>query len=269
MIDVHSHLLPGLDDGPRSWEEAIALCKLIAAEGVRVSVATPHLIDGVYENDSTRVRPLVEELQRRLQKAGVPLEVLPGAEVDFSSRRVAAGDETLPTLGRSRAVLLEMPVAVVPPAIDETIFSLRARGMVPVIAHPERNELLQEQPQMAGRWTQTGALLQLDADSLLGLWGRRTKRCAEALLALGLAHMLATDAHSCDRRPPRLREALARATEVVGPDARKLVEDAPAALLAGRTVVPPAGRAPSTGSSRSGARTSLLGRLFGKHRQAL
>ncbi|RMF25418.1 MAG: capsular biosynthesis protein, partial [Deltaproteobacteria bacterium] len=235
MIDIHSHILPGVDDGPRNWEEAIALCRRIAEEGITTSVATPHLIDGVYDNILSRVEPLVQQLREHLRTAGVALEVLSGAEVDFSSRRVTTGDDELPTLGGSGAVLLEMPVAVIPPAIEETIFSLRARRLVPVIAHPERNELLQENPQLAVEWVRAGALLQLDGDSLLGLWGRLAKRCSEALLRRGLVHALATDAHSVDRRPPRMKKALAQAAAVIGEQARTLVTDGPAMILAGKT----------------------------------
>ena len=272
MIDIHSHILPGVDDGPRNWEEAIALCRRIAEEGITTSVATPHLIDGVYDNILSRVEPLVQQLREHLRTAGVPLEVLAGAEVDFSSRRVTAADDELPTLGGSGAVLLEMPVAVVPPAIDETIFALRARGLQPVIAHPERNELLQEDPAMAANWVRAGALLQLDGDSLLGLWGRRVKRCSEALLQSGLVHALATDAHSVDRRPPRMRKALARATELLGAQAQRLTTDGPKAILAGNAPATPLYEIDREVGARSGARPGargLLGRLFGRGRQAL
>jgi len=239
MIDIHSHLLPGIDDGPKTWEQSIALCRSIVADGVTISVATPHLIDGVYDNTLSRVGPLVEQLNKRLQAENIPLKVLPGAEIDFSSRHVTTLSDDVPWLGGTSAVLLEMPVAVIPPAIFETIFTLRSRSIVPVIAHPERNEVLQDHPSKAQAWLDAGALLQLDAESLLGLWGHRAQRCAEYLLRKQLAHALATDAHSTDKRPPRLTKALQAAEALIGADARKLVNDGPVMILAGQALPAP------------------------------
>ena len=239
MIDIHSHILPSIDDGPRNWDAALKLCRALVEDGVRTAVATPHLIDGVFENVASRVTPLVGELNERLGAEGVELEVLAGAEVDFSSRYVAEQIHELPLLGGGTAVLLEMPVAVIPPAIQETIFALRSRGLIPVIAHPERNELLQDRPDLARAWIDAGALLQLDGDSLLGVWGRHTQRCAEHLLRSGLFHAMASDAHSVDSRPPRLRASLQRAVELVGEGARALVTDGPAMILAGRSIRTP------------------------------
>ena len=208
MIDIHSHLLPGIDDGPRDWEQSVELCRSVYEDGIRTSVATPHLIDGVYDNLRSRVEPLVAELNRRLTDAGIGLEVLAGAEVDISSGLITSASDELPRLGPGSSVLLEMPVAVVPAAMDEIIFALRSRGLIPVLAHPERNEVLQQRPTLARAWIKSGAALQLDGDSLLGVWGRHTQRCGERILQDGLFHAMASDAHSVDRRPPRLAEAL-------------------------------------------------------------
>ena len=98
MIDLHSHLLPGIDDGPRTWDAALALCRKVSEDGVRTSVATPHLIDGVYDNVLARTEPLVRELNERLKDAGIALTVLTGAEVDFSSRHVTENTGELPLL---------------------------------------------------------------------------------------------------------------------------------------------------------------------------
>jgi len=234
VIDIHSHLLPGIDDGPRSWDESIELCRRVAAEGVTLSVATPHLIDGVYNNTRRRVDGLVRELNDRLGDARIALEVAIGAEVDFSSQLIQTLVDELPRIANGKAVLMEMPVAVIPPRIADSLFNVRARGLVPVLAHPERNELLQERPSLAIDWLQAGAALQLDAESLLGLWGRRAKACAETLLSAGHYHAMASDAHSAERRPPRLRDALARAVALVGEDAGKLLDEGPRALIAGR-----------------------------------
>jgi len=171
----------------------------------------------------------------------------------------------LPTLGDGTAVLLEMPVAVIPPALMETIFALRARGLLPVLAHPERNEPLQDDPSAALAWVDAGAALQVDGDSLLGVWGKRTQRCGERLLDAGLFHAMASDAHSVDRRPPRLAEALEVAKKRVGDHAMALVEDGPGQILAGKLDGKRLYEAadPDTASLRKSVRKrSFLGRLL-------
>jgi protein-tyrosine phosphatase len=208
-------------------------------DGVRTAIATPHLIDGVYENVRSRVEPLTAELNRRLAAESIPLTVLPGAEVDFSSRYLTEDTHELPSLGGGPGVLLEMPVAVIPPAISETIFALHARGLVPLIAHPERNELLQDNPMLVRPWLEVGARLQLDGDSLLGVWGKHTQHCAERLLLAGFFHAMASDAHSVDKRPPRMTAALERARALVGNGAMALVRQGPELLLGGRHLPTP------------------------------
>lgn len=259
MIDIHCHLLPGIDDGPKSWDQSLNLCRAMADEGIERAVATPHLIDGVYENVRSRVEPLTAELRQRLADAGIDLDVSPGAEVDISSRYLSERDDELPTLALRNAVLLEMPVAVIPHAMGEILFRVSAKGRVPVLAHPERNELVQEDPDRAKVWLDAGAALQVDGDSLLGVWGSRSDRCARMLFERGWVHAMATDAHSCDRRPPRMQKALTAVTEIVGADtAAALVSSMPASLLDGNrpTTHPAPIQRPTT------QRPSLISRLF-------
>jgi protein-tyrosine phosphatase len=268
MIDIHSHLLPGIDDGPRTWDDAIALCRRVAEHGVTTSIATPHLIDGVYNNTRSRLRGLLRELNDRLMDAGIPLEVLAGAEVDFSSRHVLEVTDELPRMGNAGAVLIEMPVAVVPPRIADTLFQIRAHGLIPVLAHPERNEELQRRPELAREWVGAGAALQLDAESMLGLWGRHARACAETVLRGGYYQAMASDAHSVDRRPPRLNEALERARVLVDGDVSRLVNEGPRALLAGTRIDLGLRARGGLGESTDGrSERSLLHRLTGRWRR--
>jgi protein-tyrosine phosphatase len=240
MIDIHCHLLPGIDDGPRNWEQSIDLCRAMTDNGIRTAVATPHLIDGIYENTLSRVEPLTLELNERLADADIALKVLPGAEVDISSRYLTAPSVDLPRLGGGAGpVLLEMPMAVIPHAMAAIIFTARSQGMIPILAHPERNEPLQERSSIAASWIDAGAVLQLDGDSLLGIWGKATKYCAIELLERGQFHAMASDAHSCVKRPPRLRQSLEKAIELVGQEATTLVTEGPRMLLAGRAPTTP------------------------------
>jgi protein-tyrosine phosphatase len=236
MIDIHCHLLPGIDDGPKSWEESLDLAQAMVDDGIATAVATPHLIDGVYGNTRTVVEPLVVQLRDRLKSAGIELRVEAAAEVDLSSRHVTSESLELPLLG-GNAVLLEMPMAVIPHAMADILFGLRSRGILPVLAHPERNELLQDNVSLCDDWLQSGAALQLDADSLLGVWGHNTQRCAERLLQRGKYHAMASDAHSTQKRPPRMREALEVARGIVGDAASGLVNKGPSEILAGRVPV--------------------------------
>ena len=185
MIDIHCHLLPGIDDGPRNWDESLDLCRAMVDDGIHRAVTTPHLVDGVYENTTDVTAPLVAELAARLGDAGIALEVAAAAEIDISSRFVSTAAEHIPTLC-GRAALLEMPVAVIPHAMEHILFGVRTRSLVPILAHPERNHVVQETPELVRTWIASGAVIQLDAESLLGLWGSAAKRCAEKLLLMGV-----------------------------------------------------------------------------------
>ncbi len=233
MIDLHCHLLPGIDDGPRNWDQALELCRAMAADGITRAFATPHLIDGVYENTVSVTGPLVHELRDRLADANVTLQVDVAAEIDISSRFVTGTDESTPTLADA-AILLEMPVAVVPAAMDQILFGVRARGLLPLLAHPERNHFVQQNPRLTDDWIAADALLQIDAESLLGIWGGSAQRCAEYLLTTGRAAVLASDAHSVDKRPPRLSAAVERAEKLIGSQAVRLATTAPEQILGGR-----------------------------------
>jgi len=274
MIDIHCHVLPGIDDGPKNWEQSMALCEALVADGITTAVATPHLIDGIYPNSLDRVEPLTAQLNQRLSDAGIALKVLPGAEVDIASRYITGSSEGLPTLG-GHAVLLEMPVAVIPGAMAEIIFTILSRGLIPILAHPERNELVQDSPSHVQEWVDAGAMIQLDGDSLLGQWGKASDRSARSLLTRGLCHALASDAHSCDRRPPRLRRAVEKAAELIGEEAaRSLVTSGPEMILAGTApptpmydVKPDSSHGSTRDTPRRRRRKGFVSRLLGRAAQ--
>lgn len=265
MIDIHCHLLPGIDDGPRDWEQAVDLCRAMVEDGITRAITTPHFIDGVYENGRAVTGPLLTELIARLGDAGIALELDAAAEIDISSRLVSTGGQDIPSLG-GHAVLLEMPVAVVPHAMEHILFAVSSRGMVPVLAHPERNHLVQENPELAAAWVASGAVLQLDAESLFGIWGGGAKRCAETLLTRGLVGAVASDSHSCAKRPPRMTAARKRVLELLGAEADHLVLATPLALIGGTFAgLPELGELPPrpASSREDGPRRGLLRRMFG------
>jgi len=237
MIDLHAHILPGLDDGPQDWETAVEMCRIAGRDGIRKLTATPHVKEGVYSSTPAVIADAVAELNRRI--AGVvDLQVMTGGDVHFSSdlvTRIKAGE--IPMINGKNYLLLELPVNSIPMSFRQTIFELRLAGVHPILTHPERNTAFQGKEDRLREFVEGGAYVQISAMSLMGRFGSPALKSAEALLRAGLCHNIATDAHSTTTRPPILSTAAARAAEIAGERvARMLVADVPAAIIEGRTV---------------------------------
>lgn len=234
MIDVHFHCLPGIDDGPTDWESAIALCSAAAAEGTTVVVATPHVLRDPWMNDDPSVRDrLILKLNALL--SGEPA-VLAGCEYFFSSDAVELLERghtgPLTGLNRSRYLLLEFPAGAVPPTTDAVFHELELLGVTPVIAHPERSRVFGSDPKRLEELVSRGALTQITAGSLLGDFGDGALAACEEFFRRGLVHLVASDAHSVDRRPPRLAAARRYVQRNWGKEAETgLFENNPEALL--------------------------------------
>ena len=240
MIDIHSHLLPGLDDGAGSWEETVEMARVAVRDGVRVMVATPHMMwDGAYANRAPAVLDRVAEAQWRLEEAGVPLEITAGGEIYLSPETpVGLKSGELLTYGnQGRFALVELPSAEVPAYAEGVFFTCEVQGIRLVLAHPERNPAVMGDLSRVISWVERGLLLQVNARSLLGESGPRVQEAAEALLQRRLVHFVASDAHSVLRRAPGLARARARIRALVGEEmARTLVEENPRRLLEGEVV---------------------------------
>jgi protein-tyrosine phosphatase len=236
LIDLHTHVLPGLDDGPASMEASVALARTAVAAGTTTMVATPH-IDYAFEVDPSRVDPAVQELQAELTRQGIGLTVLAGGEI--ATTRLAdlpAAALDFVRLGDSPYLLLETPHGTEQPGFESYLFELRMRGMDMVLAHPERCPALQRDPDGVGRLVGAGALCAVTAGSLTGQFGRVVRDFAFDLLAAGLVHALVSDAHDHRRRSPDLTVGFAAAERrIPGISAELdwLVRDAPRAILAG------------------------------------
>ncbi len=218
MIDIHSHILPGIDDGARSWEEAIAMCQIAWNDGIQVIVATPHMFNGVYNNTSELISELIIELQTRLQDEGNPLKAILGAEI-YSCPNLSEMLNHQPSLtlnGNGRYFLLEFPHSILPPGSDNYIFQLILNQFIPVIVHPERNLYIQQNPNALKKLVDRGALCQITAMSLTGGFGERASNCAQELLKNDCVHVIASDAHNIKGRPPILSEALKKLINMVG-----------------------------------------------------
>ena len=238
MIDLHSHILPGLDDGAQTLEESRELAIAAAADGIAVIAATPH-VRSDYPTTAEQMEQGVAELRRLFADEGIPVDVVQGGEIALDrlpslSRRELARFTIAQT---GRYLLVETPYAGWPLNFEQQLFELRAAGFIAILAHPERNREVQKDPERLGAIVSRGTLVQVTAASLDGRLGTSSKRAAEALLELGLAHLLASDAHT-----PAIREVgLAAAAEAVGdPElAFYLTEETPAAIVAGERVAHP------------------------------
>lgn len=233
MIDLHTHILPGIDDGVRTLAESVELARAAAADGVTVLAATPH-VRGDYPTSAGQMERLVAQVREAVARAGVAVDVRPGGEValvqlarleDGELRRFGLG-------GNPGYLLVECPYAGWPLDIADRLFALRAAGIVPVLAHPERNPDVQAASELLAPLVESGALVQLTAASLDGRLGRPACATALRLVELGLAHLIASDAHGPDVRAV----GLSAAAEAVGDPAlaRWLTEDLPGAIVAGK-----------------------------------
>jgi protein-tyrosine phosphatase len=234
MIDVHFHCLPDLDDGPADWDQAVALCRAAAAEGTTTVIATPHVLREPWFNDDPAVRDrLILKLNSLLE--GNP-SVLAGCEYYFSSDAIQLFEGgkwgPLTGLNRTKYLLLEFPSGQVPSGVEAVFHELSLLGVTPVIAHPERDRWLADRPSRVEDLVSRGAIVQITAGSLLGDFGIDASTACEEFLRRGLVHLIASDAHSVSRRPPRLAAARRHVRRNWGKRAEiDLFENNPKALL--------------------------------------
>ena len=260
MIDLHCHLLPGIDDGSPDRDTALAMARMAVADGITHIACTPHITTGVYDNSAATIGALTEEVSRVLQEQGIDLTLLTGADVHMAPDLVQKlRDKRVPTLNDTRYFLLEPPHHVAPPRLDGLVRALVAAGFVPIITHPERLGWIETHYALMGKLVAEGALIQLTAGSITGGFGRRARYWAEKMLDEDLVDIVASDAHNLTGRPP----VLSRARDVLAgrigeAKAWQMVLHRPAAILDDR---PPARRAqafsPQSGTRESRKRSGL------------
>lgn len=243
MIDLHNHILPGVDDGASSTLEAVELARLARADGVATIVATPHRNAWTYREDRADAEARLTDLRLACRDVGVEMGLLLGGEAFIApdlADQVQSGLAL--TLNNGRYLLVEWPVDQYPSWSDEAIFTLQVRGICPIVAHAERYRFVQREPDRLARLVERGVLVQITAASVLGDAGEAARHSAELLLRRGLAHVIATDSHGPTHRPPLLSPARERAREIVGEDrAWALVRDVPGQVVENLPVdVPPA-----------------------------
>ncbi|MHB8531125.1 MAG: tyrosine-protein phosphatase [Solirubrobacteraceae bacterium] len=243
MIDLHCHVLPGIDDGPASIEGSLALARAAAAAGIATLVATPH-IDAKSGNDAARVAHLVALVNERLLAEGIPVEVLPGGEIAATHLpELPAAELARLGLGGSSALLIEFPFSPVIHGLPEALGELRHAGHRIVLAHPERCPAFHGDRRTLHSLADAGVLMSVTAGSLIGRFGSQVRKVALELAREGLMHNVTSDAHDHARRRPGLREELLAAK--LGELAEWLTELVPAAILADAPIPPRPHIAPS------------------------
>ncbi len=239
MVDLHAHLLPGVDDGAEALDDAMRMCEIAATDGITTSVATPHQRHEWWPNDDRN--ELMARFETLTSAVGSGLSLAIGAEIRVDSELLAEVDllpgGNLLTLAGSHYLLLELPAGPVGPDPRAVVHELAVAGWRPVLAHPERIPWLAEGPAALVELVERGALLQLTAMSVTGAFGKRAKECCTFLLDHDLAHFVASDAHDVSLRPPVLSDAFRAIAERWGePRARRLTDDNPRAVLENRPI---------------------------------
>jgi protein-tyrosine phosphatase len=233
MIDTHLHILPGVDDGPETMSEALVLAHNLVQEGIRAAIATPHYNDEFPRRPAAEIQWRVYEMQQELNRQGIPLHIFPGHEALIKPglvEDIQAG--RLSTLNGSRYLLLELWNNEWLPDTERVIFELRAYGIIPILAHPERYRVVQKDPDRLATLQRQGALAQLTASSLIGMQGNTARRCAETLLKKGLISCIASDAHGMHKRPPGVARGLQCAVKLLGQaHVRQMIEAYPLAII--------------------------------------
>jgi protein-tyrosine phosphatase len=235
MIDIHAHILPDLDDGPATVEEALALARAAWDTGTRTIVATPHVLNRLNLANNTQILQRYKEFKHLLETELPGLNLYLGSEIYFQPHLSDLIYYEASTInGTRRYMLVEFPLGDIPRGFERELFALQEAEVIPVIAHPERNAILMNRPSLVGKVIDAGALVQLNAGSLTGQFGGPVKKLAHYLLKKGWVHVIASDAHDMRHRRPDLQKAVAAATEVIGAAAAsRLVQDNPQMIVNG------------------------------------
>ena len=231
MIDIHSHILPGIDDGARDWETTLEMCRMARQDGVTHIVATPHA-NYEYPYDRAAHLALLDTLRARVPELSFSL----GCDFHLSYDNVedARQHPERYTIGETRYLLIELSEYSTF-SVSQTLYELQAAGLQPILTHPERNSLIVNKPQQLDQFASLGCLFQITANSLTGFWGKRAQQFCVEMLRKRMVHFIASDAHGTRNRTPILSQARDAAAKIIGRvEAEKLVEANPGAVVTGQ-----------------------------------
>ncbi|MFA9559321.1 tyrosine-protein phosphatase [Evansella sp. AB-rgal1] len=208
MIDIHCHIVPEVDDGPKSIEESMALARLAVSESIHTIIATPHH-NSTYTNERSTIIPAVESLNEALRKEGIDLTIVPGQEPRIFGEIIEAiqHGEILTLNDKNKYFFIELPFDQVPRYTEKLIYNAQLQGVAPIIVHPERNAELLERPELLYRLVKNGAITQVTTSSITGHFGKKIKKFTEEMIEADLAHLVASDAHNTSSRAFRMEES--------------------------------------------------------------
>jgi protein-tyrosine phosphatase len=261
VIDIHSHILPEIDDGARSLSEAVDMAGIAAEDGIEFMVATPHMFNGLSPNPEPA--EILDRVRRLNEAITSGLKILPGNEVHVSHEIAEqARDNRVMKINAGNYMLVEFPQLTIPVGAEELFYKLLLQGVHPILVHPERNAQVQVSPGIVARFIERGVYIQVTAMSVTGEFGPAAKIAADTLLRHNCVHFLATDTHRTRSRPPILSRGRDAAAALIGPDrARALVEDNPRAVINGEALsVSP----PIPFGSMSRQKRSFFSRMFSR-----
>ncbi len=235
MIDLHCHLLPGIDDGPKSIEESLDMARHAANAGITKIVTTPHIIPGRYDNSLASIQPVFENLKAAIKEQAIPVEISFAAEIRIDPVIIdMVNNDILPVLGEyegERIILLEFPHTHIPPGCEDLIRWLADKGVRVMIAHPERNGSVLSNIEIMASFIKMGCLLQITGGALTGVFKEDPRECAVELLKRGWVSIIASDAHNMHARCPELEPARQEAAKIVGEEeASDMVISRPASI---------------------------------------
>ncbi|EJS75285.1 tyrosine protein phosphatase [Bacillus cereus] len=238
MIDLHCHILYGIDDGAQTVTDSLAMGQKAVQEGIHTIVATPHHQNGKYVNERTSIIHQVKQLNDELQQHEIPLKILPGQEVrlygdlleDYEIGKIVTLNET------NKYILIEFPSDHVPRYAEQLLYELCVKGMIPIIVHPERNAELIERPDKLYNLVNKGALTQVTAGSLLGKFGKKIKKFSLQLVEHNLTHMIASDAHNTTSRGFHLAESYELIEKEFGMSVMSDLKENPYLLISGKAI---------------------------------
>ncbi len=237
MIDIHNHVLPNIDDGSKSVEMSLRMLKYAYEQGVTDVVNTVHFQHPLFSNidhSLERFEKITKSLQSKLDDRGIHIKIHLGSEVFYYENLLKIIKEPLTTLGRGKYMLIEFSPKNIPNSQKQTLFNLKMRGITPIIAHPERYKLVQENFSIIYDWINAGCLIQVDAGSLLGLMGQRAKESSLLIVKENCCHILASDAHNDSNRNFCINDAYNYAKNIIGKkNSDLLVYEHPSSIING------------------------------------
>lgn len=217
FIDVHTHILPGLDDGPSDPEDSVKMARIAAEDGTGIMVATPHSLNGVYLNGCDEILKKCDELNKRLVSENIPVKIIPGSEIHICPEvfEYLINNNIMTINNHGKYVFIELPDHFLEDTIVAFINKIRGIGIVPVISHPERNTVISDDIKVLDRFILAGAMTQLTGGSILGKFGKKPLKCAKKMASEGMIHLVGSDCHSPEGRRPGLSDAYKKLTSLI------------------------------------------------------